>query len=111
MLHDALTVLQRAELVTRMAVEIERDTAVEPGTEGRLIEMQLEETMVGVWRATRPRCCTTTSPIPSTTPSRWRSTASQDFPIRTCWTSAASEMLGYDRKVNTLDYPVSPQGS
>src|SRR3954452_23795842 len=46
-LHDALTVLQRAELVTRMAVEVER-YIVELGTEGRLIEMQLEETMVGV---------------------------------------------------------------
>src|ERR671929_345854 len=41
-LHDVLTVLQRAELVTRMAVEIER-YIVELGTEGRLIEMQLEE--------------------------------------------------------------------
>ena len=41
------TVLQRAELVTRMAVEIER-FIVELGTEGRLIEMQLDETMVGV---------------------------------------------------------------
>src|SRR4051795_11965599 len=46
-LHDALAVLQRAELVTRMAVEVER-YIVELGTEGRLIEMQLEETMVGV---------------------------------------------------------------
>src|SRR5213078_4317061 len=45
-LHDVLTVLQRSELVTRMAVEIER-YIVELGTEGRLIEMQLDETMVG----------------------------------------------------------------
>jgi diadenylate cyclase len=45
-LHDVLTVLQRAELVTRMAVEIERHI-VELGSEGRLIEMHLEETMVG----------------------------------------------------------------
>src|SRR3989442_9606571 len=45
-LHDVLTVLQRFELVTRMAVEIER-FIVELGTEGRLIEMQLEEVMVG----------------------------------------------------------------
>src|SRR5690242_8059675 len=46
-LHDVLTVLQRSEMVTRMAVEIER-YIVELGTEGRLIEMQLDETMVGV---------------------------------------------------------------
>src|SRR5215467_9924886 len=37
-LYDALAVLQRAELVTRMAVEVER-YIVELGTEGRLIEM------------------------------------------------------------------------
>src|ERR687888_2647167 len=46
-LYEVLSVLQRAELVTRMAVEVER-YIVELGTEGRLIEMQLEETMVGV---------------------------------------------------------------
>src|SRR5208282_4089172 len=45
-LHDVLTVLQRSELVTRMAVDVER-YIVELGNEGRLIEMQLEETMVG----------------------------------------------------------------
>src|SRR5437764_10541185 len=44
-LHDVLTVLQRAELVTRMAGEIER-YIVELGTEGRLIELQLEEPTV-----------------------------------------------------------------
>ena len=42
-----LSVLQRAELVTRMATEVER-YIIELGTEGRLIEMQLEETVVGV---------------------------------------------------------------
>ena len=42
MLDDVLVVLQRAELTTRMAEEIERD-CVELGTEGRLIRMQLEE--------------------------------------------------------------------
>ena len=46
-LYDALAVLQRSELVSRMAVEVER-YIVELGTEGRLIEMQLEETMFGV---------------------------------------------------------------
>src|SRR6058998_740255 len=87
-LHDVLTVLQRAELVTRMAVEIER-YIVELGTEGRLIEMQLEETMVGV-APTRPRWSTTTSPRTPTTPSppRWIRWAA--CRTRTCSTSAAS---------------------
>src|SRR4051795_4907295 len=46
-LHDALAVLQRAELVTRMGTEVER-YIIELGTEGRMIEMQLEETVTGV---------------------------------------------------------------
>jgi diadenylate cyclase len=41
-LDDVLAVLQRAEMTTRMAEEIERD-CVELGSEGRLIRMQLEE--------------------------------------------------------------------
>src|SRR6201982_3251773 len=46
-LYEVLSVLQRAEMVTRMAVEVER-YIVELGTEGRLIEMQSWETMGGV---------------------------------------------------------------
>src|SRR5918911_2774037 len=41
-LDDVLVVLQRAEMTTRMAAEIERD-CVELGAEGRLIRMQLTE--------------------------------------------------------------------
>ena len=47
MLDDVLVVLQRAELTTRMAEEIERD-CVELGAEGRLIRMQLEELVADV---------------------------------------------------------------
>ena len=46
-LYDVLSVLQRAELVTRMATEVER-YIIELGAEGRLIEMQLEDLAVGV---------------------------------------------------------------
>jgi diadenylate cyclase len=108
-LHDVLTVLQRAELVTRMAVEIER-YIVELGTEGRLIEMQLEETMVGV--------------------AGDKAALLHDYladPVDDAFAMALdgiarlphqdlldfgrlAELLGYDRKVNTLDFPVSPRG-
>src|ERR671927_445392 len=108
-LHDVLTVLQRAELVTRMAVEIER-YIVELGSEGRLIEMQLEETMVGV--------------------AGDKAALLHDYladPVDDAFALALegiarlphqdlldfgrlAEILGYDRKVNTLDYPVSPRG-
>jgi diadenylate cyclase len=108
-LHDVLTVLQRSELVTRMAVEIER-YIVELGTEGRLIEMQLEETMVGVAgdkaallhdylaEVTDDQYAQVTDGI-----ARLPHPDLLDF-------GRLAELLGYDRKVNTLDYPVSPRG-
>src|ERR671916_863857 len=108
-LHDVLTVMQRAEMVTRMAVEIER-YIVELGAEGRLIEMQLEETMVGV--------------------AADKSALVRDYIVEASEEGFAmvldslarlphqdlldfgrlAELLGYDRKLNTLDHPASPRG-
>lgn len=48
-LHEVVTVLQRSEMVSRIAGEIER-YLIELGTEGRLIAMQLEELLTGVAR-------------------------------------------------------------
>jgi diadenylate cyclase len=108
-LYDVLSVLQRAELVTRMAVEVER-YIVELGTEGRLIEMQLEETMVGVAadksalirdysvEDTEENLATTITQI-----ARMDHQDLLDF-------GRLAEVLGYDRKVSTLDFPVSPRG-
>ena len=48
-LDDVLVVLQRAEMTTRMAAEIDRN-CVELGEEGRLIRMQLDELMEDVPR-------------------------------------------------------------
>ncbi len=108
-LHDVLTVLQRAELVTRMAVEAER-YIVELGTEGRLIEMQLEETMVGVAadRAALVRDFLVedgedTFRLVVDSLSRLPHQDLLDF-------GRLAELLGYDRKTNTLDHPVSPRG-
>jgi diadenylate cyclase len=108
-LYDALAVLQRAELVTRMAVEVER-YIVELGTEGRLIEMQLEETMVGV-------------AADKTALIRDYSVEDSEQNLATVLQSLArlphedvldfgrlAELLGYDRKLNTLDFPVAPRG-
>jgi diadenylate cyclase len=108
-LYEVLSVLQRAELVTRMAVEVER-YIVELGTEGRLIEMQLEETMVGVAadksalirdysvEDTEENLATTLAAI-----ARMPHQDLLDF-------GRLAELLGYDRKVSTLDFPVSPRG-
>src|ERR687896_333931 len=108
-LHDVLTVLQRAELVTRMAVEIER-YIVELGTEGRLIEMQLEETMVGVSadktalvRDYVADFSDDVFAIVLDTLARLPHQDVLDF-------GRLAELLGYDRKLNTLDHPVSPRG-
>src|SRR3954464_3958243 len=108
-LHDVLTVLQRAELVTRMAVEIER-YIVELGTEGRLIEMQLEETMVGVAGDKAALLHDyLADPVEDAFALVLDSLARLphqdvlDF-------GRLSELLGYDRKLNTLDHPVSPRG-
>ena len=108
-LHDVLTVLQRAELVTRMAVEIER-YIVELGSEGRLIEMQLEETMVGV---AGDKAALLHDYLAEPTDEAFAGALEGiarlphqdllDF-------GRLAELLSYDRKVNTLDYPVSPRG-
>ncbi|MFL5849266.1 MAG: DNA integrity scanning diadenylate cyclase DisA [Solirubrobacteraceae bacterium] len=108
-LHDVLTVIQRAELVTRMAVEIER-YIVELGTEGRLIEMQLEETMVGVAAdksaLIRDYSVEDTEENLSTTLASIARMPHQDL----LDFGRLAELLGYDRKVSTLDFPVSPRG-
>ena len=108
-LNDVLTVLQRVELVTRMAVEIER-YIVELGTEGRLIEMQLDETMVGVGA---DKAALVHDYLLGDDDESFAGVFDQllrlphqdllDF-------GRLAELLGFDRKLNTLDYPVSPRG-
>src|SRR5436309_6156499 len=108
-LHDVLTVLQRVELVTRMAVEIER-YIVELGTEGRLIEMQLDETMVGV---AADKAALIHDYLAAYSEDEFALVLDSlarlphqdvlDF-------GRLAELLGYERKLNTLDHPVSPRG-
>jgi len=108
-LHDVLTVLQRAELVTRMASEIER-YIVELGSEGRLIEMQLDETMTGV---SADKAALVHDYLLEDSDENFAAALDRlsrlphqdllDF-------GRLAELLGYDRKLNSLDYPVSPRG-
>src|SRR3954467_4405004 len=108
MLYDVLSVLQRAELVTRMATEVER-YIIELGAEGRLIEMQLEETVVGVIGV---RAALVRDYIVVDTEERIEHTIGElaglphqellDF-------GRLAELLGYDRKTSTLDFAVSPR--
>ena len=108
-LHDVLTVLQRSELVTRMAVEIER-YIVELGAEGRLIEMQLEETMVGV---AADKSALIRDYIVDPTEAGFVSVLDSlaRLPHQDLLEfGRLAELLGYDRKLNTLDHSVSPRG-
>jgi len=108
-LYDALSMLQRAELVTRMATEVER-YIIELGVEGRLIEMQLEDSVVGVMaeRASlvRDYCAVDSERNIERILSELADlghTELLDF-------GRLAELLGYDRKTNTLDYDVVPRG-
>jgi diadenylate cyclase len=108
-LHDALSLLQRAELVTRMAAEVER-YIIELGTEGRLIEMQLEETAVGVM-AERAALVRDYATVDSEIDLERTLSALASLPHRELLDfGRLAELLGYDRKTNTLDFPVAPRG-
>jgi diadenylate cyclase len=108
-LYDVLSVLQRAELVTRMATEVER-YIIELGAEGRLIEMQLEDAVVGVMgeRAALVRDYSVSDSEQTIERvlgelAELEHTELLDF-------GRLAELLGYDRKVNTLDFRVTPRG-
>jgi diadenylate cyclase len=108
-LYDVLAVLQRAEMVTRMAVEVER-YIVELGTEGRLIEMQLEETMVGV-AADKAALVRDYSVDDSEESLANMLQTLAHLPHQDVLDfGRLAELLGYDRKMNTLDFPVAPRG-
>ena len=92
-----------------MAVEIER-VIVELGTQGRLNEMQLEETMVGV--ATDKAALVQDYLAED---SEENLTLVLDSLARLPHHDVLdfgrlAELLGYDRKTGTLDHPVSPRG-
>jgi diadenylate cyclase len=108
MLDDVLVVLQRAELTTRMADEIER-ACVELGSEGRLIRMQLEELV---------------SEVPSEKTAivfdyhseggmervREGLEALAQLPYQSLLEFELLAVLGYPASTNPLDHAVAPRG-
>ena len=108
-LQDVLTVLQRAERVLRTAAEVE-SYIIELGAEGRLIEMQLEETVIGV---TADRVALVrdygaddserAADLAVDVLGRVSHQDLLDF-------GRLAEILGYDRKVNAPDQSVTPRG-
>ncbi len=108
-LHDVLNVLQRAELLLRTSYEVER-YIIELGAEGRLIEMQLEETVVGVLpdRASliRDYAIDASEIALDDTLAALARAPHQDL----LDLGRLAELLGHDRKINPHDLPVSPRG-
>jgi len=108
-LFEVVVVIQRMEMVRRVADEIERYIC-ELGTEGRLVKMQLEELMVDVedeglyvindyMVESKDRTAETVSEEIS----EWSSEDLLDLAM-------IGRALGYAGAMNTLDIPVTPRG-
>jgi diadenylate cyclase len=108
-LDDVLVTLQRAEMTSRMAERIERDT-IELGSEGRLIRLQLEE-LVGNVPAERDAIvrdyhAAGGGPEATLALEGLRALTYQgllDF-------DRLGELLGIARGVSALDYSMQPRG-
>src|SRR5436309_3818586 len=108
-LDDVLVVLQRAEMISRMAERITRD-CVELGSEGRLIRLQLEELVgdVGGERDAIVRDYHLLGAGDEATAalSELADVSYQDL----LEFGRLAEVLGYDRGVNPLDQTAVPRG-
>jgi diadenylate cyclase len=108
-LDDVLVVLQRAELTTRMAEEIERN-CVELGTEGRLIRMRLTELLGDV--PGQKAAVVNDYHVAGGGPEAvlaLEGLASLGYQELLEF-ERIGELLGYPRSVNPLDHSVSPRG-
>jgi diadenylate cyclase len=109
MLDDVLVVLQRAEMTSRMAAEIERN-CVELGEEGRLIRMQLEELMEDV---PREKASVVYDYEVSSDPAQAGVVLERLASLpreRLLEFEELAELLGYPRDANPLDLTVQPRG-
>ncbi len=108
MLDDVLVTLQRAELTTRMAEEIER-ACVELGEEGRLIRMQLEELIADVPDS---KAALVYDYHADDGPERTREglEALAALPYDQLLEFELLAVLGFPASLNPLDHAVSPRG-
>jgi diadenylate cyclase len=108
MLDDVLVTLQRAELTTRMAEEIER-ACVELGVEGRLIRMQLEELVADV-PDSKAALVYDYHSDGGAERTREGLEALAALPYNQLLEFELLAVLGYPASVNPLDHAVSPRG-
>jgi diadenylate cyclase len=108
-LDDVLVVLQRAELTTRMAEEIERN-CVELGAEGRLIRMRLTELLGDVpgQKAAVVNDYHAAGVGPEAVLAQEGVAALSYHELLEF--ERLAELLGYPRTINPLDHSVSPRG-
>jgi diadenylate cyclase len=108
-LDDVLVVLQRAEMTTRMAEWIERDT-IELGTEGRLISLQLAELVADLPRE-REAVVRDYHAVGADAEATLALEALRSVPYQELLEfERIAELLGFPRTVNPLDHAVSPRG-
>ncbi|HXV58989.1 MAG TPA: DNA integrity scanning diadenylate cyclase DisA [Gaiellaceae bacterium] len=108
-LDDVLTVLQRAEMTSRMAEEIERN-CVELGEESRLIRMQLDELMEDVPREKAAVVYDYEhSGDPASGSTVLERLSTLDYQ-RLLEVEELMEVLGFPRDTNPLDQTVHPRG-
>lgn len=107
-LHDVIGVLQRSEVVARVAAEIE-SYLIELGAEGRLVAMQLEELMSGVMKDRQAL-------IMDYLRRRNQKVERVEEQIAAMTTDELFDpaelavVLGYDRKVKVADLRMTPRG-
>jgi diadenylate cyclase len=108
MLDDVLVVLQRAEMTSRMAAEIERN-CVELGEESRLIRMQLDELMEDL---PREKASVVYDYEVSGDPAKAALVLERltGLPQQKLEFEELAQLLGYPRDANPLDLTVQPRG-
>jgi diadenylate cyclase len=107
-LDDVLVVLQRAELTTRMAEEIER-ACVELGNEGRMIRMQLEE-LVGEVPREKAAVVYDYHSRGGVEATREGLQALTELAYKDLLEFELLAVLGYPATTNPLDHSVQPRG-
>jgi diadenylate cyclase len=108
-LYDVLSVLQRSEMVLVIVQELER-YIIELGTEGRLVQLQLEELMVDV---REDRAAVLADYLPNPTPARLNEARDALGSLRSeelLSLSRLGEVLGYEPVINALEKHISPRG-
>jgi diadenylate cyclase len=108
-LDDVLVTLQRAEMTSRMAERIERDT-IELGSEGRLIRLQLEE-LVGNVPMDRDAIVRDYHAAGAGAEATIALEALRALPYQGLVDfDRLSELLGLARGLNVLDHAMQPRG-